>query len=418
MSKEFLNYANSFQATARLRLESITYLLDALGNPHKKLKCVHVAGTNGKGSVCAFLSSMLTAAGYKTGKYISPNMVRVTERISIDGVDISEDELEILMDEVKTAAEKAKEHFGEYPTQFELWTAAAFLHFLRMGCDVCVIEVGMGGERDATNVIERPLLSVITSISYDHMGFLGNTLSEIARCKAGIIKQGCPVVSAEQCGEVMTELRRVCRERDSEMYIAEKPTVHEPQDGHEIIDCCGMKALRLGIRGVYQIENAAVAIKAAELLKLGEDAIRRGLAEATNPGRFEVIDCNSRKGTLIIDGAHNESGMQSLMHSLERYYPGKTPVFIMAMMADKEKSGVIRAMTESPSRPSAIYTVTVKDNSRAMSANDLADCMKSGGFAAIPCDNICDALEKTADFPLCVICGSLYLYKDYTERNG
>ena len=192
MSKEFLNYANSFQAPARLRLESITYLLDALGNPHKKLRCVHIAGTNGKGSVCAFLSSMLTAAGYKTGKYISPNMVRVTERISIDGVDISEDELEILMDEVKTAAEKAKEHFGEYPTQFELWTAAAFLHFLRTGCDVCVIEVGMGGERDATNVIERPLLSVITSISYDHMGFLGSTLTEIARCKAGIIKKGCP----------------------------------------------------------------------------------------------------------------------------------------------------------------------------------------------------------------------------------
>ncbi len=416
MSKEFLNYANSFQATARLRLESITDLLERLGNPHLALKCVHIAGTNGKGSVCAFLSSMLTAAGYRTGKYISPNMVRVNERISIDGTEITDAELESIMDEVKSAAEKTKERFGEYPTQFELWTAAAFLYFLRKKCDICVIEVGLGGERDATNVIEKPLLSVITSISFDHMGYLGNTLGEIARCKAGIIKDGCPLVTFRQCDEVMSVFQEVCTERHSQMYLAETPTVHTPSDGHEIIDCGGMKGLKLGIRGVYQCENAALAIEAARLLKVDKDSVRRGLESAANPGRFEVIKGESgRRGTLIIDGAHNESGMQSLMRSLERYFPGATPVFIMAMMADKEKSGVIKAMRESPCTPEKIFTVTVKDNSRAMSPEALAECMSVGGFETVPCCDIGDALEKTKDFPLCVICGSLYLYKDYTE---
>ena len=198
MNESFLKYANSFHAVARLRLESITCLLEILGNPHNKISCVHVAGTNGKGSVCAFLQCILTASGKKTGRYISPEMFDLRERITIDGEMIPQTDLDTLLSEVQTAAEKAKESLGELPTQFEIWTAAAFLYFHRQNCDVAVIETGLGGERDATNVIENPLLSIITRIDMDHMNYLGDSLYEIAQAKAGIIKNGCPVITLKQ----------------------------------------------------------------------------------------------------------------------------------------------------------------------------------------------------------------------------
>ncbi len=417
MNKDFLNYANSFQSVARLGLESITLLLSYLGDPHKNLKCIHVAGTNGKGSVCAFLACILEDSGLKVGKYISPNMIDVTERISINGTDISTESLEKLMDKVKIAADKVKEDLGDYPTQFELWTAAAFLYYYEQRCDICVIEVGLGGERDATNVIPSPVFSIITSVSMDHMGYLGNSLYEIACAKAGIIKQKCPVITFNQDNEIMRAIQEACQRNNCQLILANTPFTGSPDCGREVIDYQDMEALKLGICGAFQPQNASLAIEAAMLLGIPEMCIRSGLERASNMGRFEIKKSDKNR-TLIIDGAHNSDGMASLMRSLERYFPNDVPVFIMGMMHDKEKDGVISNMRSSSLCPSKIYTVTVKNNSRAMSADDLSNVLNSAGLPSTSCKDIAEAILLTKDEKLCVICGSLYLYKDYHEAQG
>lgn len=410
-----VNFANSFQAVARLGLESISLLLSYLGNPQDNLKCVHVAGTNGKGSVCSFLSCILTDAGYKTGKYISPNMIDVTERISIDGKDISMSEFENIMQTVKPAAEKVKAELGDYPTQFELWTAAAFVYFSNSNCDICVIEVGLGGERDATNVISAPLLSIITSISMDHMGYLGDTISDIAKAKAGIIKNSCPVVTFMQSEEIISVLELECQNKHaSKLIIADKATTFEPYNGHEVISYKGIEA-KLGICGAFQPQNASLAIEAALLLGVDPKHIASGLYRARNMGRFEIRSFEQK--TLVIDGAHNDDGMSVLMASLEKYFGTTKCTFIMGMMEDKEKSGIISHIKSSTMCPTQIFTVTVKDNPRAMDAESLSKLLCENGLNALPCSDLSEALSCVST-DVCVICGSLYLYKDLSEIIG
>lgn len=407
-----MNYANSFQAVARLGLESISALLDRLGNPQSKLRCIHVAGTNGKGSVCAFLSSVLQCGGYRVGKYISPNMIRVNERISVDGVDISDKALDAVMMTVKSAADDVNASLGVYPTQFELWTAAAFLYFLECKCDICVVEVGLGGTRDATNVIEKPLYSIITSIDMDHMNYLGDTLYKIATEKAGIIKHGCPVVTFSQNETIMQAINEKCKSASSRLIIADSPTKAEACGFHEVIDCNGMTDLVLGIGGEYQPQNASLAIKVALDMGVDESALREGLAKARNIGRFEVL---SQAPTLIIDGAHNASGMASLVRSLNRYCSGRSPVFVMGMMADKDCDSVFEAMRGLETPVSRVYTVSVKDNPRSETAEALAKRLAKHGFYAQACESLESALIQARNNELAVICGSLYLYKDLSE---
>ena len=405
MNKSFLKYANSFQAVARLRLESITCLLEILDNPHKKINCIHVAGTNGKGSVCAFLQSILTASGKKTGKYISPEMFDVRERISIDGEMISQTDLDLLMDEVHTAAEKAKESLGELPTQFEIWTAAAFLYFHRQNCDIAVIETGLGGERDATNVTQKPLLSIITRIDMDHMNYLGNSLYDIASAKAGIIKSGCPVITLKQLPDAQRAIDEVTKEKNCPITFIGDTENQSHQNGCEVFDYKGIKDIALGISGFVQAENARLAIEAALALGINESHIKEGLSKARNIGRFDLIGKN-----IIFDGAHNPNGMEALVNSLKRYYPQSKKTFICGFMGDKDLSGVFSSLSEF--KNSTFYAITVQDNPRAMSGNDIKKTAAPFGIDMQVCETVNDAIKKAANDELIIICGSLYTYKD------
>lgn len=415
MNKEkFTEYANSFQAIARLRLESIENLLSHLGNPQKELQFVHIAGTNGKGSVSAFLQCMLSASGKKTGKYTSPNLISVSERICIDGVQISPSELSDLLARVEEASQLTYRDLGGFPTQFEIWTAAAFLYFLQKKCDIVVLETGLGGTRDATNIIPPPLVSVITHIAMDHTQYLGNTLSEIAAEKAGIIKSpssgvGC-TVSARQSPVAAAVLEKVCRERQNRLIFAKSPVPVSHSTHGEIFNYDTLEKLHCSLPGLHQLDNAAAAIETAKYLSLSEDCIRKGLAEATNPARFEIFRENP---LTVFDGAHNPDGMRAFAEELNRYFPNHKKNLIMASMGDKDISASLSEL-KNVLQLQKIYTVTVKDNPRAISAEDLAELIKSAGFAVQPCESISDALSK-CNTDLTAICGSLYLYKDFRE---
>ena len=402
---DFKAYANSFQAIAHLQLEGITTLLDFLGHPEKDLKFIHIAGTNGKGSVCAFLQEIFTHAGYKCGKYISPNLVSVCERISIDGSEISEAEINKLLDTAEKASEKVKEKIGDAPTQFEIWTASAFCYFKEKKCDIVILETGLGGTRDATNVIPAPLASVITQIAKDHTAYLGNTLSEIAQQKAGIIKKGGICVTYPQSDDIMNVLKNTCREKENPLFVCDAPTVGEPDGMNEFISYKDLKNIKIGISGYHQIENACIAIETALALGISNTDIIFGIAHAANPGRLELL-----KENLIFDGAHNPNGMSALMKNLKRYFPDRSPTFIIGMMADKDIAGAAEIISRSYENAS-VFTVGVENNPRSETAAKRALRLNAEKLNAIPCRNIKEALVK-AESKLTVICGSLYLYKD------
>ncbi len=408
---DFKTYANSFQAKSRLGLESIGALCEKLGNPQNKLKFVHVAGTNGKGSVCAFLQCILSDSGLKTGKFISPNMLDVTERISIDGVDISSSELDSVLAEVEKAALEVEKEKGVMPTQFEIWTAAAFIYFEKNKCDIVVLETGLGGRLDATNIIENPLLCVITKIDVDHTEYLGDTIEKIAFEKAGIIKPNCPVVSTIQEIGAMEVLQQVVKERGCEFLTASIPTDNRHQGLCEIFALPDLNDLKIHLAGVHQTENAALAVKAAQALNIEENFIRSGLLRARNIGRFEKIADNP---TVIFDGAHNLSGTQVLIDAVERYFPEENLTIIYGAMADKDiESSLLLMKNHGFTDIAEVFTVTVKDNSRAATAEALKEKFDSLGFKTKAFENIHSAYEKAVEKGhTVIICGSLYLYKD------
>lgn len=422
MSDSFIRFANSFQAIARLGLESIENLLSHLGNPQNDLKFIHIAGTNGKGSVCAFLQNIFTHAGYRTGKYTSPNLISVCERISIDGENISEDDLHNVMSAVENGAKKTLLELGDSPTQFELWTAAAFCYFKKQNCDIVILETGLGGTQDATNIIPPPLASVITRIDLDHTEYLGNTLSEVASQKGGIIKKPLAdnktglTISAPQYPEAEKVLQAMCNEHNNRLIISDIPDSQGINGCNELFSYKGIENMCCGIAGYHQLENAAVAIETAIALGVSTGHIKYGIEVASNPARFEILQKNPH---VIYDGAHNRNGMHSLAVSLKRYFPSWTgAIFITAFMGDKDIDGVFEELeTSGLSKGSQLYAVKVKDNPRAAEAITVCKIAEKHGFSSIPFESIKAAYENAISHDkLIVICGSLYLYKDLKEE--
>ncbi len=412
---DFKTYANSFQAKSRLGLESVGALCHKCGNPQDKLRFIHVAGTNGKGSTCAFLQCILTDSGLKTGKFISPNMIDVCERISIDGKNISKEELDEILSEVETFAKEVEKEKGAMPTQFEIWTAAAFIYFAKQNCDIVVLETGLGGRLDATNIIDAPLLSIITKIDIDHIEYLGGTLPKIATEKAGIIKSGSKVVTTpNQPKEALAVLKEMAQEKEAEFIVAQACENHSHEGMSEIFDLGELKSLKINLPGIHQTENASLAVKAAQLLEIDEKYIRSGLRRARNIGRFEKL---SENPTVIFDGAHNLNGTQALVDALNRYYPEQELSIIYAAMADKDIDASLLHLKENGfTKRADIFTVPVKDNPRAEVPEKLAEKFRNFGFNATPYNTICEAYKAATDKnDTVLICGSLYLYKDFTE---
>lgn len=356
-------------------------LLDALGNPEKQLRFVHVAGTNGKGSVCACLSSILTKAGYKTGLYTSPYVVTWNERIQVCGEYIAERDLEEAVSVIRPIAESME----DAPTQFEVETALAIWYFAHVHCDIAVLEVGMGGEWDATNVIPAPDAAVICAIGLDHTGVLGSTLGEIASVKAGIIKSGSSVASYGSGDEAEAVIEARCAEKGCPLVRPDLSKLCNLRPGLEgcRFDYGACKDLFVPLAGTYQPRNAVLAVTAAELLvsrgwKITEAQIREGLASVRWPGRFEVL---RRDPIFILDGSHNPHGMAATAESLRTYFGGQKLWFVLGVMADKDVAGIARLLAPM----AAGFAAVEPPNPRAMKPVSLADLLREEtGAEAIP----------------------------------
>ena len=358
-------------------LGSIKELCRRLGNPQDAFPCIHIAGTNGKGSVLAYLSTVYKTAGYRVGAFSSPAVFNPRETIRVDGKNMTKKAYTEGLEKIKEAVETIKADGLPAPTAFEAEVALAFLYFADKKCDIVMLEAGMGGREDATNLITRTLAAVLMPIGMDHMQFLGGTLDKIAYQKAGIIKKGCVAVSAVQQEEAAAEIRKEADKQGCSCIFAtvpEKKKYGLKKQRFNYRDGFGTlhKDMEITIPGVCQTENAAVAIEVVEALNrqnafvVSEENLRRGLLETSWPGRFEVL---REKPYFVIDGAHNEPAAKKLVQSVSAYFSNKRIIYIMGMLKDKEYEKVAEITYPYADQ---IITVTPPENKRALSAMDLA----------------------------------------------
>ncbi|MBE6037253.1 MAG: bifunctional folylpolyglutamate synthase/dihydrofolate synthase [Clostridiales bacterium] len=409
---------------SRLGLERMKKLLELLGDPQKGMKVIHVAGTNGKGSTCRYLYCMLQQAGYKVGLYTSPYLERFTERIEFNGEEISHEDLAVCTEAVLAQVDAMLKMGLESPTEFEVVTAICFYYLSKKPVDYLVLEVGMGGSGDSTNVMEQVLASVITSISYDHMQVLGNSLEEIALNKAGIIKPGCPVIShVKDPGADV--IRKVAEEKGCAYYDLRQEEVRDIKKGIGgygfTVDFLGQPLeIQLSMLGMHQIENAKCALKVLEVLvengqlTISREDIQKGILKAVQTGRFEIL--KREDPIVVIDGAHNDDGVRSLVAAVKDNLAGKKILMIVGILADKEVEAMLKQLLEI----GADMAATEPDNPRKLSSAELAQVIRGLG---VPCEDVgefdtaCDyALSRKDDYDVILFSGSLYLIGKIRER--
>lgn len=360
-------------------------MLAALGNPQEGLRYIHVAGTNGKGSTCAFLNNIFTQAGLKCGCFTSPHLIHFEERITVGRLMISKDAVTRIGNELLAM------DFGVTPTMFDYCLVMALLYYKDCGCDVAVMETGLGGRLDSTNALGNPMVAVITRIGYDHMAILGNTLTEIASEKAGILKENVPAVFAPQDEEALAVLQQ------------HPGTLVSESDMQQVA------AMRPGLTGAYQLENGAAAMLAARSFfaqtgfdpAKAEAAIEKGIHTAVWKGRMEIL---SREPYLMVDGAHNSNGIHALAESLRQLYPNEKFHFVMGVMADKDYEKMIEELLLL-----AIDFVTVTpESSRALQAESLAEDIRNHGVPARSIERVADVLALPKMGEKTIALGSLY----------
>ncbi len=399
---------------SRPGLDRIKELLAALGDPQDSLKFIHVAGTNGKGSFCSMLDSVLRCAGYKVGLYTSPYIERFNERMAVQGEPISDEELSDITTRVRAFADK----MADPPTEFELITAVAMVYFAEHGCDYVVLEVGMGGRLDATNVIKTPILSVIVGISLDHTAFLGNTVKEVAREKAGIIKQGVPVLFGGNDHDAADIIRSVADARGSEYYEVNRNEVKNIRGSFDenLFDFKDRKDIKLSLIGSYQPYNAANVISAVDLLNgrneiyISEEALRRGLESARWKGRFELL---CRAPVFIIDGSHNPEGIAAAVQSVKLCFGEKKVYLLSGVMKDKDYENMACELSAIAARA---FTLT-PDNPRSLDAAVYAESFRRAGVEAQASKSVEEAVAAAFDAAkkdgvALVALGSLYMYSE------
>lgn len=415
--QESLAYIHAINWTfCKPGLERIGELCEKLGHPERGLKFVHVAGTNGKGSTCSMLSSILTQAGYRTGLYTSPHMVTFNERMRVDGENIKD---EVLAD-ITTRVRPIADSMADRPTEFELVTAIAFVYFKEMNCDVVVLETGLGGRLDATNIIPEPLVSVITGIDLDHTAILGDTYAKIAAEKAGIIKSGAPVVVGDCNSEAMHAILEKAEEAGSRIYRADLTKLSDVRyslDGTTF--SYRDRPLYLPLVGVYQPKNCATVMECIEALReqgiaISDNCLREGLAATRWVARFEVI---SKDPLVIYDGGHNPQGVGACVESFKTVLPGQKASVLCGILKDKDYDHMVAALSEIAE---SVVTLTV-DNPRALPAEELAGVLSSRGVNAKAALSDKQAVEtaytnaKEKGIPLLMI-GSLYMYSQIIDH--
>ncbi|MDY2959598.1 MAG: folylpolyglutamate synthase/dihydrofolate synthase family protein [Hornefia sp.] len=401
-----------------LGLDRMKDLIDRLGNPQDDLDVIHVAGTNGKGSVCRYIYEVLRAGGYRAGIYSSPYLEVFNERIEFDGEYITDKELEDITDKVCAAADNMVSEGKESPTEFEIVTAIAFLFFKEKGADYVVLEVGLGGRGDSTNIVKEPLCSVITSISLDHTDRLGETVPEIAYEKAGIIKKNCPVVVGSKDAEAKAVLRKTATDMGAAFFDATRAIpkiVKSDMNGlafsAEVLDK-EYKGINISMAGDYQADNAVTALYAIELLRrqdkvdITSKEIRQGMKNAKNIGRMEVL---SEEPWVIIDGAHNPDGAKSLKNNILKNFGEKKILMVLGILADKEVDEVLDTFKSITSD----YIATEPANPRALAASELSSKIVAAGGNSVtaesPSDAVKIAMDKRDEYDVILFAGSLYL---------
>ena len=383
-------------------------LLEKMGNPEKKLKFVHIAGTNGKGSTAAMTASILSKAGYRTGLYTSPYIYRFHERIQVDGVEISDEDLTEITEYVKPLADS----MAQSPTEFELVCCIAFEYFYRKKCDIVVLEVGMGGAWDATNVIEVPEVAVITNIGLDHTEYLGDTVEKIAETKSGIFKPHGHAVVYRSTPSVEAVYERVCAERDVSLRKADfdglvlKAHTLEGQ----VFDCGSRKNLVLPLLGDHQLHNASVVLSIADTLigegwNISEQNIYDGIRDVRWPGRFDIV---CRKPLFIIDGGHNPQCIEALVKNIRDYLAGKKVIALTGVLADKDYADMYKPVMPLVDR----FVCITPPNPRKLEAEQLAQYLRQAGAQAQASESILDGVKQAMDLAGedgVVLCfGSLY----------
>ena len=401
-------------------LERIGALCEYLGHPEKQMRYVHVAGTNGKGTVCTEISNILRAAGFRTGLYTSPYVLDFRERIQVDNQMIPPEALVQVTEKISQAV-LALNAQGVTPTEFEAITAAAFLYFAQVGCRVAVLETGLGGRFDATNIIDSPIVSVITSVSMDHMNVLGSTLSEIAYEKCGIIKTHCHcVTSSDQKTEAMEVIRAVAAQKGSYLFEVKPEELFligdASLDGTDVM--YRDTEIHIPFAGEHQLQNAALAVKACEVigvngLDITRKQIKEGIEASFIPARTEIV---CRDPLILLDGSHNDGSTAALASLLERYASGKRILAVMGMMQDKDCEKALEHLCPHFQKVIAVTPT----NPRAMPAAEFAGLVRKSGTEAQeqadPLDAIDKAIAQIKDYDLLVVCGSLYLAADVREH--
>ncbi len=454
---EFLRFGS------RLGLERMTDLMRRLGDPQDRLSVIHVAGTNGKGSTSRYIYESLIEAGYRAGIYTSPFIEKFNERIEADRELISDEDLDECTDIVLGKVADMTAEGAESPTEFEVVTAVAFVWFSRLHLDAVVLEVGLGGRGDSTNIIKAPVISVITSISYDHMDRLGSTIEEIAAEKAGIIKASCPVVVSTERGEALHVFREKAEELGAPLYDARwlsSYTIKELGPGGATFDYrmdladpgqvsseasehsdnghigseapersgavhVSLEALKISMGGEHQVINACEALTALSVqdrFKVSEDALKRGLERARQPGRFEIMhkpfaDPDGKGQAplvpgmpwVIIDGAHNQDAAVRLKNAVKQFFPGKKVLFVCGILKDKDVSGILDEFTQIGSD----FIATEPENDRKLSAYELAKAIHERGHMVYevprPSDAAALAMSEGPAYDVILFTGSLYL---------
>lgn len=396
---------------SRPGLSRITELLQKLDNPEKSLRCIHIGGTNGKGSTSAMLDSILRAAGYSVGSFTSPFIECFNERIMLDGQPISNDDLCRYLSIVAPIAEA----MTDKPTEFELITALGFLYFKEKQCDYVVLEVGMGGRLDSTNVIASPVLSIITGIAFDHTAVLGDTIEKIAYEKAGIVKPFCPILYGGDDPEARAVIEREAREKNAPFYTTDRTTLTVRETGlfGSTFDYKGYASLSISLAGLYQTRNAATVLTAVEILRgeglsISDRAMKGGLARTKWRARFEVL---SDAPLFVFDGSHNKQGIDAAAESIGAYFKNTRVLLLNGVMADKAYGDMIDTLSPYIER---VFTVT-PDNPRALSAKALCEEYRQRGLSADAFDTVEDGVRaivlqgRLTGRPI-VALGSLYMY--------
>ena len=409
----FIQNTNKFGSV--LGLDNIRELLERLGNPQDQLRVVHIAGTNGKGSTLAFLAGIFRESGYRAGRYVSPASFSYEERFRINEENISKKDLCFYMEKIKNVAEEMVKDGLSHPTMFEIETALSFLYFLDKKVDVVLLETGMGGRLDATNVVKKPIATVIASIGMDHMQFLGDTLEKIASEKAGIIKEGCPVISYDNTKEVNEVIKNKAKQMHAKVTFVNSAGIRVLQESlngesfsYRSSDGRWYEKIEIPLLGRHQINNAALALETLNVIKnyycISDFQTEDGMRKTIWRGRIEILE---REPMVICDGAHNPDGAKSLLSFLQNNFTNQRLIYIMGVLSDKDYEQMIQILAPAADK---IYTVA-PDNPRALSSRELCNCISKYHQNVEERQRLAECLsevrQKAEKDDVIIICGTL-----------